>query len=138
MKKLFSLVGLFVFSALVLTGCGGGEKLVCTISEEGENGTQKGEVTAAIKDGKVDSISANMEFATEEEATQYMQILKLAEAFMGEDVKIGAKQSGKKITIDDMSAILENTNDNENEVKIIGMSKEDFKARLEEQGYSCK
>lgn len=136
MKKLFSLIGIFVFSALVLTGCGGsGDKLVCTISEDGA----KGEITATFKNDKVNGLSAVMEFATEEEATQYMQIVQLAEAFMGEDVKIGAKQSGKKITIDDMLPMLEgSTDDDGNEVKITDMTKEEFKANYEEQGYTCK
>ena len=140
MKKLFSLVGIFAFGALFLTGCGGsGSKLVCTGEETTESGSYKAEVTATLKDDKVDAVSAELEFSTEEEATQYASLMKLAEAFMEEGTDLGISSNGKKVTIKNMSAVLSNGTDEEgNEVNLIGGTKDDFVKYVEEQGYSCK
>ena len=143
MKKYLSLVLVFVFGVVFLTGCGsssgGGNKVVCTGESPTETGTYKGEITATIKDDKVSEVSAVMEFTTEEEATQYVSLLKLAEAFMSEGTDLGISSSGKKVTIKNMTELLKDATDDEgNAVTVIGGSKEDFIKYAEAQQYTCK
>lgn len=144
MKKFFSLLCVFVFGALVLTGCGSsGNKIVCTAEQKDEASGQsmKSEIVAKLKDDKIDSVSAEMTFDNEDAANQYYSILQLAEAFMEEGKSLDISKSGKTIKIGNMMDML-NSEGNEEEGKeafdISKATKEDFKKYVEAQGYTCK
>lgn len=118
MKKLFC--GLFVCAfALVLSGCGKSNKLVCTMEEDGNKA-----VTTIFYDGdKVEKAEMKMTFSTEEEA-------QLTYAFASLDEEANAKIDGKTVTMTvSADEVAEGSEDT---------SKEAMKKELEASGYTCK
>ena len=77
---------------------------------------------------KITKVSYEYEFSDSTTADQYCALIKLAYA--------DAKCSGKKIIIEDATAMLEE----EGEEKVVGMSKDDFiaKAKSESNDVTCK
>ena len=142
MKKYLSAALVFVFGVLFLTGCGSsGNKVVCSGETATDSGTYKGELTATIKDDKVSEVSAVFEFSTEERSfsKNLINLLKLAEAFMAEGSDLGISNSGKKVTVKNMTEMLKDATDEEgNPVTVIGATKEEFIKYAETQQYTCK
>ena len=126
MKKYLTVVFVAVF-ALVLTGCGKGNTLKCTLEEDGV----KSVTTITFKGDKVSKVEATGEYKTKEEAEEAYSWMQLAIAFAGEDSGMKASLDGKKITVSMSGAALES----EEEYK---GSKAEIKKALEKEGYSCK
>ncbi len=140
-KKILGLLGIGC-GLLLLTGCGSsGDKVVCTATESEGGMSMTAEVTAKLKDNKVDSAEAAIVFDSEETASQYYGMLALVESFSEDGKKLGAKLDGKKVTIENFANVIEEEADEEEgteAVKVIGESKEDFIKLMEAEGYSCK
>ena len=125
MKKYFLFA---VVSLLLLTGCGK-KQVVCSakVEEAGVsmNVSLIGELDSA---DKITKVSYEYEFSDATTADQYCSLIKLAYA--------DAKCSGKTITIEDATAMLEEEGDE----KIVGMSKDDFiaTAQKESKDVTCK
>lgn len=143
-KKIFGVIGLFV-AALLITACGGskGPRIVCTAEATDDSGnTQKSEMTAYLKDDKISDIDEIVTFADEETAKSYASTLQAFASLGGAELKI--EQSGKEVTITNMAALLDGATDDEgNEIKVIGMTKDEFlnytKQMGDEEGvtYNC-
>ena len=127
MKKLFGIAGI-LFAGLVLTACGSskGDKIVCTAEGKDDQGkTQKVEVIAYLKDGKVSNAEESFTFETEEEAKQYYNIYQAFMTMGG--VEIDMELDGKTFTIKDLAKLMETEGDEEEgSPKLIGMTKEEF------------
>lgn len=129
MKKKVILSLLVVSSLFVLTACGGGKKLTCTMEEEGNK------MTANIvfdKDGtKVEKATVDSTFAFEDEDTAKQMVDFLKSACEGEDAPkdCSVKQKGKEVTMT-MSGDAE-------ESEMTG-TYDEVKADLIEEGYTCK
>lgn len=118
MKKLICGLAMCSF-ALVLAGCGKGDKLTCTIEADG----MTNEETFTFKDSKVSKYESSMVFESEEYAEAMYGIAKL-------DSEANVKKDGKKVTlVVDEETIEEQYGD---------QTKEDIKKAFEEQGYTCK
>ena len=117
MKKLLSLGAIFV-GALLLTGCGDGNKYTCsvTVTESGESMTQK-VVTHLDKDDKVESYDMVFEMASEDSAKTIYEMYKTVD---GAEVS----RSGKTVTIKDAQKI------EGNEMDLIGKTKDEVKEYL--------
>lgn len=127
---LFMLVGLMVIS---LTGCGG-DKLVATKTTEDEMGKYEEKMTVKFKKDKVESVEWEMEFDKEELATSMYGILSLGMSMSEEEVEgFEIDQKGKKITIKMDAKAFEDS-----EGMSEGMSKDEIKKSLEEDGYKVK
>lgn len=117
MKKLFC--GLFVCAfALVLSGCGKSNKLVCTM-EEAEN---KAVATIYYDGDKAEKAELEITFATEQEAG-------LTFALASANKESNAKIDGKKVTMTISADQISEGDDT---------SKEAMKKELEATGYTCK
>lgn len=129
MKKKVILSLLVMSSLFVLTACGGGKKLTCTMEEEGNK------MTANIvfdKDGtKVEKATVDSTFAFEDEDTAKQMVDFLKSACEGEDAPkdCSVKQKGKEVTMT-MSGDAE-------ESEMTG-TYDEVKADLIEEGYTCK
>lgn len=148
MKKGLLLVSLFIFSALVLTACGGGNKLVCTnkVTQQSGYGSMEIEQKIAIgftddkvKDGEVTitvslsdelyaaiksegDIDTQMKYITDQYESQFKQ--SLGEAFKSSK----ASYSGQKITIDvDLDATKSKA----------GTTREEVSKYFTNNGFSC-
>lgn len=118
MKKLGALL---IVGTLFLTGCGG-NKVVCssTIKEDGHTYGMK--ITAKMKDNKVSSIDAEMNFDTEDSANEMCSTLALINGFTSNDnEKLDYKCSGKKITIKNYEKLASSDDD-----KLVGLTKDEF------------
>lgn len=117
MKKILSLGAIFV-GALLLTGCGDGNKYTCsvTVTEGGESMTQK-VVTHLGKDDKVESYDMVFEMSTEDSAKTIYEMYKTVE---GPDIS----RSGKTVTIKNAQKI------EGNEMDLVGKTKEEVKKYL--------
>ena len=119
---------------LCAVGCGKKNQVVCTQSET-ENGiTMKAEVTVDFDaNDKLTDATAVYELSDKDTASQYCAFMKLAE-----DAEKGVKIecSGNKITIKGFAKM----DEDEDEEKLIGMSKEDFINKMKEESpeVSCK
>ena len=122
-------------SLFILTGCGG-NKVVCTgkMDEAGMKAEVK--VTATLKSDKVSNIAADMTFDDESTAKSYCSLFELANSFAEkEEDKISFECKGKTISFKDYSKMV----DDDEDTKIIGMSKADFIKEMEKtDGVKCK
>ena len=134
MKKYIFLI---MISILFLTGCGKSvskNQIICTGTEDDEDGMVTTKVTANYKDEKITSVSAEMTFEDEDVAKQTCDMYDFMNSFAdSEDKKIEYECKGKTIIIKDLSNF-----DSEEEENIIGMSKKDFISKMKEQNISCK
>lgn len=133
-KKYLGMLGLGC-ATLLLTGCGG-NKLTCTMSEEQEGmGKTEAEVVFNYdSDGKkIESI--DMEMSMELESDEMVDMYKgfFDEMCEDEDAPSNCKvkTSGNKITLTASGE----ASDMDYEAET---SKEDLKAELEDDGYTCK
>ena len=127
MKKVLFGLG----ACLLLAGCGNGNKVVCTGTEEEDGVKVTMEVTATLKNEKVNGVSATMSFSDKKTAEQYCSIFELANS-MSEDEQVDVKCDGKKIIFADYTQM--SSGDDE----IIGLSKEEFIKAMEDTELKCK
>ena len=119
---------------LCAVGCGKKNQVVCTQSgtEDGVTMTTKVIVDFDAND-KLTDATAEIELDNKDTASTYCAFMKLAE-----DAEKGVKVdcSGKKITIKGFARM----DEDEEEEKLIGMSKEDFINKMKEESpeASCK
>lgn len=128
MKKIFGL-GVLVFGAILLTGCGGSSSSAntysCTadVTDEGTTIKQTLEVTLD-KNDKISSYNLIMEFDDKTQADQLYQTYEFLNSLAeSEEDKIDVLQNGTKVTIKNAEKLNE-----ENEV--IGLTKEEFKKNV--------
>lgn len=133
MKKYF----LVVFCTLLLlavTGCGNKNQVVCTGSMSEGGVDVKAEMVADFdKDDKLTSVTVTEDLGDKEKADQMCALFK---AFMPADSGVDISCSGSKVTIKGY----ENMADDE-EDKMVGMTKEEFKAAMEQEAegeITCK
>lgn len=122
-----------VFGLVLLTGCGGssGKKVTCT-ADLNENGTNYGtaEIIAKLNDSdKVTGASMVMKIKDETYAQQIYAMFTLVNSMaQDESQKIDAKLDGKTITINNLEAYMNATEEGKG---LVGMSKEDFIKAIE-------
>ena len=129
MKKYFLVVfcGALLF---LLAGCSSKNQVVCTVEETEGGITMKGEVLVDFdKNDKLTDATATYDVGDKKTADQYCSFLKLME---DKEKGIEVSCSGTKITIKGFAKI-----DDEDE-KMVGMSKEDFLKKAKEENMSCK
>jgi len=134
MKKYF-LVAICALLLFVVTGCGNKNQVKCT-GTMSENGV---EVTAEAigefdKDDKLTSVTVIEDLGDKEKADQMCALFK---AFMPADSGVDISCSGSKVTIKGY----ENMSKEDDEDKMIGMSKADFIKAMEEESegnLTCK
>lgn len=135
MKKSLKILLVVAFMAtllLALTGCG--NKLVATktTDEDGEKVEERIEVS--FKNDKVNKVKMTYTFEKEETAESMKAIFTLGMSMAGEEIEgFNVEQKGKKVIIEvDEKAFAEMSEEE------AGMSKEELKEELEEQGYKVK
>ncbi len=135
--KILALIAILLVAVLALTGCG--NKLIATKDVEATSSAPKHseKIEMSFKDDKVNKVKMTYIFDNKDDAKEfadsYNALLSLASAFTSEDEEISLptmEQKGKK-------AIMEV--DSEMYSEMGGdMTKDDFKASLEEEGYNVK
>ena len=127
MKKLLGIGVLFV-GVLLLTGCGGGNKLTCsaTYSEGGESMTQT-LVAHLDKDNKVESYDLEYEMSNQESADT---LYSMYSSFEGVEVS----KSGKTVTIKNAQKM------EGSDMEIVGMTKDEVKELItaSDSSVTCK
>lgn len=126
-----------VAGLLIFTGCGNKDnnKIVCSGTREEEGQEIKLEVTATLKDKKIDKVSASMEFDKEESATAMCSIFTFANQLATDEKdKIDFKCDGSKIIFNDYTSMIADDDD----LQIVGLSKDDFIKVMENEKLSCK
>lgn len=109
MKKVVLGLGI----CLLFAGCGG-NKVVCTRTEEAGDEKVTMEISATLKDGNVTKATTTMEFSTEDTAKEYAKYM------------TGSKRSGKKVTSEEEAPANEK------------VSKKEFIESMEDSGFKCK
>lgn len=128
MKKLVFVLGL----CLLLSGCGN-NKVVCSGSVDEQGLKVKLEVSAALKDDKVNEVSASMTFDDEKAAKQYCGLMELANSFAEDDSKkIDFECSDKSIEFKDYTKLMDS------DEKIKEMTKDQFIEVMEAEKLTCK
>lgn len=150
MKKFYVGAIASVCGLLLLTGCGGsGNKVTCTASFEEDGHKYSGEVVAELdSNDKVKDATISMTFENSDDADQFysmiQMVLGMAKSFAeeGQEVpNIDIKKDGKKIIIDNYAEFAKLNSGEEDEVNIIGMTKDEFIKQLEsdeDEKWSCK
>ena len=134
MKKLGALL---IVGTLLLTGCG--NKVVCSSTVKDGDKTAKIKITANMKNNKVSSVNAEMNFDSEDTAKQTCSSLELINSFnTDESKKLDFKCKGKKITIKDYDKL-----GSDDEDKLVGLTKDEFIKKMtensdEESKVTCK
>lgn len=135
MKKyfLFVLCGLFLF---VVTGCGNANVVKCTGTMEESGQKISAEIVAEFdKDDKLVDATITEDVGSKETADQMCALYK---AFMTEESGVSISCSGSKVTIKGYAKMAEDEDEDE---KIIGMTKEEFKKYMSESSegqVTCK
>ena len=123
-----------VFGALLLvslTGCGAKNQVKCTSTSTELGMEMKTEVIADLdKDNNIKALSATIDFGSKETANTMCSLYKLSEQ---EGLSVSC--SGSKMTIKGYDKMI---SDEDDDVKLIGMSKDDFVKGMESQGATCK
>lgn len=120
MKKMFGISALLIM--LTVTGCGKGESLTCTMTEDGN----KAEIVAEFKNDKISKAVQTMIFEDEEEAKMTYAFMSMVDS---DDYTV--KISGKKVTVS-------MTGDTLDEIIEWPTSKAEFKKAAEADGFTCK
>ena len=125
MKKYGILV--LVFGLFLITGCGKGNKVVCSGTEKMDQTKIQVKVTGKLKNDKLESVSTERIFDDEKEAETYCEGLKrVNDAALSDDAKINFECKGKK-------AILK-----QDYADDVSVDKDSFIESMENQAYSCK
>ncbi len=98
---------------LLFAGCGG-NKVVCTRTEEMGDEKVTMEIAASLKDGNVTKVTTTMEFSNEDTAKQYAKYM------------TGSKRSGKKVVAEEEAPANEK------------VTKKEFIESMEDSGLKCK
>lgn len=139
--RIIALIAIMLVAVLALTGCG--NKLVATKDVEGTSTAPKHseKVEISFKDDKVNKVKMTYTFDNKDDAKKFVDsynaILSLANAFASEDESISLptiEQKGKK-TIMEMDAKMYSEMGGDTSA---GMTKDEIKASLEEEGYKVK
>ena len=152
MKNKYLLLFVGVLSLLLVTGCGGSKNQVkCTAEIEQDGKKYKAEIIAQLDDNsKVKDASMTMTFDSEEEAAQsysmMQMVIGIAKSFAeeGKEIpEIDIKLDGKSLTISNYAAFAEISSDEEEQQKLIGLTKDEFINKIksetsEESDWSCK
>lgn len=133
MKYIVSI--LITLGVVLLTGCSlSEEKIVCTMKENVDDMYMSTEVTAIIKDDKVSSLSGTLTFDSENTATSYYSFISLYDQNLKQNETLDVELNGKKIFIGNFQYLIEENQED----KIIGQEKDDFKKIMENENFSCK
>ena len=137
MKKYYVMI--FCIALLFVTGCGNGKQVACSKTETIEGVSATGTIIGELDaNDKVVGASMAYEFADKESATKYCDMMKgLLELSknLGESTgKASIDCSGSKITIKGF----EELEGDDEEDKVIGLSKDEFVQKATEEGYTCK
>ena len=129
MKK-YLLVVVCALLLVVVTGCGNKNQIVCS-QEMTESGlTMKGEIIASLDgDNKVSDLSLSVDLGNKELANSYCEFYKQS----ADGAKVSC--SGTKVTVDGLASL---DDDDDEDDKTIGLTKEDFIKKAEQEGYTCK
>lgn len=139
--KIIVLIAIMLVAVLALTGCG--NKLVATKDVEGTSTEPKHseKIEISFKNDKVNKVKMTYTFDNKDDAKKFVDsynaILSLANAFASGDESISLptmEQKGKK-AIMEMDAKMYSEMSGETEA---GMTKDEVKASLEEEGYKVK
>lgn len=139
--KIIALIAIMLVAVLALTGCG--NKLVATKDVEGTSTEPKHseKIEISFKNDKVNKVKMTYTFDNKDDAKKFVDsynaILSLANAFASGDESISLptmEQKGKK-AIMEMDAKMYSEMSGETEA---GMTKDEVKASLEEEGYKVK
>lgn len=139
--RIIALIAIMLVAVLALTGCG--NKLVATKDVEGTSTAPKHseKVEISFKDDKVNKVKMTYTFDNKDDAKKFVDsynaILSLANAVASEDKSISLptiEQKGKK-TIMEMDAKMYSEMGGDTSA---GMTKDEIKASLEEEGYKVK
>ena len=132
MKKYF----LVVFCAALLflvSGCGKKNQVVCTQTQTEDGVTIKGEVVVDFdKDDKLTDATASYELSDKATADKYCSLFKLME---DADKGIKIECSGSKVIIKGFAKV---DSEDEEDEKMIGMSKADFIKKMADEEMTCK
>ena len=131
MKK-YLLIALLVVLSFGIAGCSKKNQVVCTQTETQNGITIKGEVIVDFdKDDKLTDATAVYDVSDKTTAEQYCSFMKLMED-AAKGVKVDC--SGTKITINGFAQV----DSEEDEEKIVGMSKTDFIEKMKAEDMTCK
>lgn len=139
--KIIVLIAIMLVAVLALTGCG--NKLVATKDVEGTSTEPKHseKIEISFKNDKVNKVKMTYTFDNKDDAKKFVDsynaILSLANAFASGDEKVSLptmEQKGKK-AIMEMDAKMYSEMGGDTEA---GMTKDEVKASLEEEGYKVK
>ena len=132
-KSLLLLLG--VLMLVVVTGCGKKNQVTCSASMSEGGVDMKAEVVADFdKDDKLTDATITYDVSDSKTAETYCALFKLME---DADKGITVSCSGSKITITGYA----NIDSSEDEETIIGVTKEEFKKKMQEndeQKFTCK
>ena len=132
MKKiLFSFLLLALL--ILVTGCLGGNKVVCTGEMEESGIKAKMVVTGYFKGGKLSSAEAGYEFNDKSTADSMCSLLKLAASSSDDKKSFEVKCKGKKIMLYGFENF---SDDSDGEMK--EMNKSEFIKTMEEENLKCK
>ena len=132
MKKIVFLLPLL----LLLTGCGS-QKVTCTATMTEENEKYELKIVADIKDNKINSGSIVMKFENKDTADQFCSLYEAINSLAEDDKKIDYKCNGNEVTFSSLEFLEDGE---EEEEKVIGMTKDDFVKKFQEEfeGGTCK
>ena len=125
MKK-YGIIAL-VFGVILITGCGNGNKVVCSGTEKMDQTKIEIKVIGKLKNDKVISVSNERTFADEKDVETYCEGLKrVNDAALSDDAKIDYECKGKKVVI--KQSFSEDS----------AASKNSFIESMENQALACK
>ena len=117
-----------LITMLIFTGCKD-KNIICEKEEENNMGKALITVTAKVTNGKINEATSTIEYKDENIANQMCNLLNQSNTY-SEDNNVNFECNGKIITFKDYFSL-------QDEIKK-GLSKSDFKLKMEEQEYTCK
>ena len=127
---------LLVVGLLLVTGCGNGNEVVCTIKKTENGVTTSAELIAKLEEDKVVDADIKMTFDNEEMAQAFCAILRLATTTEDGGQSIKLKCKTKTLVMKNLKNLSSDTIDVD--TTVFGFTKEEFINAMEEEGYSCK
>ena len=134
MKKYF-LVGVCALLLFVVTGCGNKNQVVCSGTMQDGGVEVKAEIVADFDDSdKLTNVTMTEDMGSKEAADKVCAVFN---AFMGSEEGFEVTCSGSKVIIKGYEKLAEN----EEEEKMIGLTKDEFKKAIEKEAegkVTCK